>query len=322
MAAAQVDALVEDQRVALHRHNLGVQVADVDQHRRTVTVLLGQVEHRLARGGGEEVLGLDVHVAQTGGHVIQEEAVADDEGDQRGQLAALETHRFEGLLAVVHAEPGGAGMDDFAGQRLQAQILGSALEDGAHVAGGDMGIRAGQGHAGLGDIHAGEGAGHANIDLADLVMALLFSLGNGLADAVVDLRRIVPAVLQEAVVGHDARAHDVAALGAAVLGHQGHDLARTEIEARYRGLHLESYPLFSGFRSASDIAAHTREPFLMRTACPPYCTKLSGAMTAQSATMQYTTIYYKRFPGRMQAFSGISGNSRAIPHAFPAQSGE
>ena len=105
-----------------------------------------------------------------------------------------------------------------------------------------MGIGAGQGYMGFRDIHLGESTGHTDIDLPHLAVALLLRLGDGLLKAFINLGRIVPAILKEAVIGHDARAHDIAALGAAVLSNQGHDLARTEIKAHHRGLHVASIP--------------------------------------------------------------------------------
>ena len=307
VAAADLDGLVEDQRVALHRHDLGVQVADVDEHGGAVAILLGQVQHGLARGGGIEAAGRHADVGQAVGDFIHKELVRHHEGDHRAELPALHAHGLQGLLAVVHHKPRGAGMNDDA--RHAAQALGGLAENLLHVARIHPGIGALQGHPGLRGVHLCEGARHAHVDLPQLAVALLFRLADGQADLFIQLARIVPPFLQIAVIHRDTGAHNVAALAAAVFGDQGHDLARPKVDSRYRGLHRFLIPPVSRATRPSDgpqdISAQKPSH---QDACPALMTGTRVLLPGKAASVtmrtwkkaakfiiQYTNFHYTRF---------------------------
>ena len=201
-----------------------------------------------------------------------------------------------------------------------AQILGGSAEDGLHVGCGNPGIRALEGHPCLRRVHLRKCAGHTHIDFPQSAVALLLRLADGLADLVIQFAGVIPAFLQVSVVGCNARAHDVAALASAVLGDQGDDFARTEINGRYRGLHRSLIPPVSrggpsGLSACGRALAAScplEKNFL--EACPALSARRPQARHHLS-NIPFSIIVF--FPGECKCFPCPLQANRTFFAAFP-----
>lgn len=165
-----------DYRVAFHHHQLRVQVANVHQYRHSVPVVLGEIKHRLSRGSGEETAHGDSHLRQAIVNLIQEELVGHHKAHQRAELTALQPHRLQRALAIVHPEPRRGTVHHDA--RELAQILRRFFEHRLNVPRGYSGIGAFEINAGFRCVHLCECAGHPHVDLADTVVALRLRFGH------------------------------------------------------------------------------------------------------------------------------------------------
>ena len=126
MTAANVEALVENQRVALHHHHIGAQIANIDEHCRLVALILAQGICRFPGDGGVELAGLNIHIAQAVGDIINEILVRRHQRNHGGQFATLDTHGRQRLFAVIHAEPRGRGMNNAVAAGFFRQLEASA----------------------------------------------------------------------------------------------------------------------------------------------------------------------------------------------------
>ena len=94
----------------------------------------------------------------------------------------------------------------------------------------------------------GESTGNADIDFPDFGSGLFFRVGNGTADCLIQLARIVPAFFQVTVIFRYACRNDVAALAAAVFGNERNNFACSEVNGCNRCFHTLSNLPCSGMQ--------------------------------------------------------------------------
>ena len=154
----------------------------------------------------------------------------------RSRLRAPGRH---GLFAVVHGEPGGGAVQHVAALVLDVQAVGHAILHVVHVVlchvAGDLDLR-------LAAAHADVFAGHADIDLGDLLARVRLRGGDGGAHRLQKLLRRVPASAHIAIVGLRTGTDDIAAAEPAALRDDGHDLGGAELDGCNLCLHSCRFP--------------------------------------------------------------------------------
>ena len=246
-----------DDGVALYADNLSIQISHVDQNGSPVSFLFVQVKHGFTRRSREETGHHNSEICHSVGDIVNKESIPDHKTDVGSHFPPFHTDRFKRFLSAVNHKPGGAGMDDHAGNI--GQILGGFGEGGFDVCGCNPRICPFQGNGHLGGINMCKGARNTDIDFADFGTCLFFGVADGTADCLVELARIVPAFLKISVILRDTGRNNVAALASAVFGNQRNNLAGTEVDGRNRRFHsLYNLPCSGSTGEFLQINAHDR----------------------------------------------------------------